>query len=54
MNELQALVSHLYDMARKSHATAEDHAQAFNVYQRLLQALVDQSAMQEQSDISEK
>jgi hypothetical protein len=46
MNENQALLSHIYDLARKAPATAEDHAKAFNVYQRLLQALADQTAMQ--------
>jgi hypothetical protein len=53
MNELQTLVSYIYDMARKAPATAEDHAKAFNVYQRLLQAVADNTAMPEQSGISE-
>ena len=52
MNELQTLVSYIYDMARKAPATAEDHAKAFNVYQRLLQALAD-TAMQENPNLSE-
>lgn len=53
MNELQTLVSYIYDMARKAPATAEDHAKAFNIYQRLLQGLADQTAMQEQPEVSD-
>jgi hypothetical protein len=50
MNEFQSLVSYIYDLARKAPATAEDHAKAFNVYQRLLQALADQTAMEDNVD----
>lgn len=41
MNEQQALLTYIYELARKAPATAEDHAKAFNVYQRLLQGLQD-------------
>lgn len=35
MNELQALLTHIYDLSRLAPATAEDHTIAQNVYQRL-------------------
>jgi hypothetical protein len=41
MNEQQALLTYIYELARKAPATAEEHAKAFNVYQRLLQSMAD-------------
>ncbi len=39
MNELQALLTHIYELSRKAPATAEDHQITQNVYQRLFQEL---------------
>jgi recombinational DNA repair protein (RecF pathway) len=49
MNEYQALLTYIYELARKAPATAEEHAKAFNVYQRVLQHLQDPQPAVDQS-----
>lgn len=48
MNELQTLLTHIYELSRKAPATAEDHAITQNVYQRLFQEL--QTKLKETTD----
>jgi hypothetical protein len=48
MNELQALLTHIYELSRKASATAEDHQITQNVYQRLFQEL--QTKQEEATD----
>jgi hypothetical protein len=43
MNELQALLTHIFELSRKAPATAEDHLVTQNVYNRLMSELQTQT-----------